>query len=226
MTYPIPTIVHIMAGSILLLAGAVALLSKKGGKTHRFAGNLFFVFIIINSIGGAYMAYLAPRMLSVVFGVLAFYLAASSWLTVKNIGASTKVLQFLLFGVALIDGGVGIYLGGEAADAASGTIYEGASGAYYFFGSVALLAVALDLRMFIYGGVSGAHRIIRHLWRMCFAFLLATMAIFSGQQQVFPAFIRDLNILSIPTLLVFLSLIYWVLKVKFSKKMVCLLKNP
>lgn len=226
MTYPIQTIVHITAGSILLLAGAVALLSKKGEKTHKFSGNLFFFFIIINSIGGAYMAFLAPRMLSVVFGVLAFYLAASSWLTVKSIGAPTKILQFALFGVALIDGALGIYLGGQAAAAPSGTIYEGASGAYYFFGSVALLGALLDLRMFIYGGVFGIHRIIRHLWRMCFALLLATIAIFLGQQQVFPAYIRDLNILSIPTLLVFLSLIYWVLKVKFSKKMVYLLKNP
>ncbi len=226
MTYPIPTIIHIIAGGILLLAGAVALLSKKGGKTHKFAGNLFFVFIIINSIGGAYMAFLAPRMLSVVFGVLAFYLAASSWLTVKSVGAPTKILQLSLFCVALIDGGVGVYLGCEAAAAASGTIYEGASGAYYFFGSVSLFAALLDLRMFIYGGVHGVHRIIRHLWRMCFAFILATIALFLGQQQVFPVYIREMNILPIPTLLVFLSLIYWVLKVKFSKKPVYHIKNP
>lgn len=93
-------------------------------------------------------------------------------------------------------------------------------------GSILLLAASLDLRMFIYGGAHGVHRIIRHLWRMCFAFILATIAIFLGQQQVFPVYIREMNILPIPTLLVFLSLIYWVLKVKFSKKPVYLLKNP
>lgn len=32
-------------------------------------------------------------------------------------------------------------------------------------GSILLLAASLDLRMFIYGGAHGVHRIIRHLWR-------------------------------------------------------------
>lgn len=226
MNYSPQASIHILAGSIGLLAGAVALMSKKGGNTHKLSGNLFFIFMLINSIGGAYMALMAPRMLSVVFGVLAFYLAATSWLTVKNIGAPQKLLQFLLLGVALADGIAGIYWGMQAANSESGTIYGGASGAYYVFGSIALLAAALDIKMFIYGGVFGAHRIIRHLWRMCFAFLLATIAIFLGQQQVFPPYIRNLNILPIPTLLVLLSLIYWILRVKFSKKMVYILKNP
>lgn len=226
MIYPNQTIIHIVAGSIVVLSGAVSLSSRKGGKIHKFSGNLFFVFMLINSIGGAYMAFMAPRMLSVVFGVLAFYLSATSWLTIKGISAPTKILQYTLFFVALADAAVALYLGREASYAPSGTIYGGASGAYYFFGSVALLAACLDLRLFVYGGVYGAHRIIRHLWRMCFAFLLATIAIFLGQQQVFPVYIREMKILPIPTLLVFLSLIYWMLKVKFSKKSVYLLKNP
>src|ERR1700737_1212187 len=47
---------------------------------------------------------------------------------------------------------------------------------YFVFGSVALLAAALDVGMFIRGGVSGVHRIARHLWRMCFAMLITTIS--------------------------------------------------
>src|SRR6185436_14086230 len=37
----------------------------------------------------------------------------------------------------------------------------------FVFGGVALLAAALDLRMITRGGVVGAQRLARHLWRMC-----------------------------------------------------------
>jgi len=33
-----------------------------------------------------------------------------------------------------------------------------------------LLAAAGDIRMLVRGGVFGAKRIVRHLWRMCFGF--------------------------------------------------------
>ena len=42
----------------------------------------------------------------------------------------------------------------------------------FVFGFLALLCAAGDVRMLLRGGVFGAHRIVRNLWRMCFALLI------------------------------------------------------
>jgi hypothetical protein len=68
------------------------------------------------------------------------------------------------------------------------------------------------------GGVSGAQRIVRHLWRMSFALFFATGSFFLGQQQVFPAFIRNANVLFIPALLPLVLMMFWVVRVAFARK--------
>jgi len=50
--------------------------------------------------------------------------------------------------------------------------------------------------MLLHGGVSGAKRIVRHLWRMSFAFWIAAFSFLLGQQKVMPAYIRGLKLLS------------------------------
>ena len=51
-------------------------------------------------------------------------------------------------------------------------------GMILFMGSVCLLAAAEDVRMLVRGGVFGAQRIARHLWRMCFGLFIAAETFF------------------------------------------------
>src|SRR6267143_3522016 len=90
------------------------------------------------------------------------------------------------------------------------------TGMYFFMGSVMLLAAAGDIRMLVRGGVFGAKRIVRHLWRMCFGFFIATGSFFLGQQQVFPAWLRGSSVLFIPALLPLVLLIFWLFRVRFT----------
>ena len=87
----------------------------------------------------------------------------------------------------------------------------------FFFGAILLLATAGDIRMLARGGISGRQRITRHLWRMCYGLFIATGSFFLGQQQVFPAFLRGSIYLTLPALLPLPLLIYWFLRVRFSK---------
>ena len=57
-------------------------------------------------------------------------------------------------------------------------------------GSVMLLAAAGDVRMLVRGGVLGAKRIARHLWRMCFGLFIAAGSFFLGPSN------RPLRLLS------------------------------
>ena len=63
----------------------------------------------------------------------------------------------------------------------------------------------------------GRQRITRHLWRMCYGLFIATGSFFLGQQQVFPAFLRGTIFLTLLALLPLPLLIYWLLRVRFSK---------
>src|SRR2546427_212012 len=83
-------------------------------------------------------------------------------------------------------------------------------------GSVMLLAAAGDIRMLVRGGVFGAKRIVRHLWRMCFGLFVATGSFFLGQQQVFPARLRGSPALFVPALLPLALLIFWLFRVWFT----------
>jgi hypothetical protein len=58
--------------------------------------------------------------------------------------------------------------------------------------------------------------IVRHLWRMCFGFFIATGSFFLGQQQVFPAWLRGSIVLFIPALLPLVLLIFWLFRVRFT----------
>jgi len=78
------------------------------------------------------------------------------------------------------------------------------AGPYFFPGSVALVAAGGDVRTLLRGGISGAQRIARHLWRMGFGLFIASASIFLARQQIFPALLRTTGVLYF---LSFLSLI-------------------
>ena len=90
------------------------------------------------------------------------------------------------------------------------------SAPYFIFGSVALLSAAEDVRMLAHGGLSGAKRIVRHLWRMSIAFFIAAASFFLGQQKVMPAYMRGSKLLIVPPLLILIVLIYWLCRMWFT----------
>jgi hypothetical protein len=71
----------------------------------------------------------------------------------------------------------------------------------------------INLRMIRRGGVIGAQRLTRHLWRMCTGLFIAVGSFFLGQPQVFPVAVRNSGLLVVPTLLVIVSLGYWLFRV-------------
>ena len=87
---------------------------------------------------------------------------------------------------------------------------------YFIFGSLALLSAAGDVRMLAPRGVSGTKPIVRHLWRVSFAFLIAAFSFFLGQQKVMPAYIRGSKLLFVPPLLILIMLIYWLCRIRQS----------
>jgi hypothetical protein len=90
------------------------------------------------------------------------------------------------------------------------------AGGYFFFGVLAVLCAAGDVRMLL-RGLSERQRLLRHLWRMCFGWFIATVSFFLGQQQVFPRWLRGSPVLVALAFLPLLLLVFWFTRVRTSK---------
>ncbi|HEY4548553.1 MAG TPA: hypothetical protein VIG90_19305 [Pedomonas sp.] len=212
------TVLHIIAGLLALLSGAVALVALKGGKLHRKSGTVFVYTMLFMSGTGAVLATMVPDRLSVIAGLLTFYLVVTALLAVQPLGATSRKAHVGALLVALATGVIGFYFGYEAQVSGTGVKDGQPTPVYFVFGSVALLAAMLDIRMLRAGGLQGVQRLTRHLWRMCFALLIACASFFLGQAQVFPEPMRILPLLAAPVLLVLLILIYWLVRVRWPLK--------
>jgi uncharacterized membrane protein len=210
-------LVHIWAALAGILFGWAALYSRKGSRLHRLSGTVFFISMLGMSSSAAYVAaFVKPDMTNVVMGVFVFYLVATAWLTIRRKDGEIGLLEFALLAVALADGTAGLIFGREAMNSATGLKDGHSATGYFVLGSLVLLYAASDVRMLIRGGVSGAQRIARHLWRMCFALLIATASLFLGQPRLFPEPIRASKLLFVPVIAVIVSMIYWLIRVRFS----------
>jgi uncharacterized membrane protein YozB (DUF420 family) len=209
-------VLHICAAVITVPSGWAALIFRKGSRRHRAAGNAFFISMVIMSASGAYMGFMKQQTINVVVGVLTFYLVATAWAAVKRKEGETGLFEFAAMLVASTVGASGLIFGSQAANSATGLKDGFPAVGYFVFGSVALFSAAGDVRMFLRGGVSGRQRIARHLWRMCFALLIAALSLFLGKQQHFPEAIRKTHLLNVPIILIAVSMIFWLVRVRFS----------
>ena len=210
-------IFHICAGITGILSGAAAMTFRKGSRWHGLAGNVFFVAMLVLGSSAVYLALLKHQMNNVFGGILACYLVATAWSTAKRRDGETSVFDWGALVVALAMGVRILAYGIEAAKSPKGSISGVPAGMFFFLGSVAVLAAAGDIRMLVRGGVFGAKRVVRHLWRMCFSFFIATGSFFLGQQKVFPASWRGAAVWFVPALLPLVLMIFWVFRVWFSK---------
>jgi hypothetical protein len=106
--------------------------------------------------------------------------------------------------------------GVEAASSPTGSKAGLPAGIYFFLGSVALLSATGDIRMIVRGGVTGAQRIARHLWRMSFALFVASASIFIARPQLFPAILRRTHVLLLLGILPLILMTFWLFRVRFT----------
>lgn len=213
-------VVHIVAGGIGLLAGYFALYSVKGAVRHRKAGMLFVYAMLIVCIAGTTIAAVrnvAPS-LNIPAAVLTSYLVITSLLTVRRSPTPSRWLDLGLMVVAIVVGLTSLTFGFEAIASPDGKGRDGMPAfPFFMFGVVGTLAAGLDLRMMRSGGLKGASRLARHLWRMSFALFIAALSFFIGQAKVIPEPIRIMPILALPVLAVLVTMFYWLWRVRIRR---------
>lgn len=181
------------------------------------------------AVGAVYLAIVKHQLNNIGGGIITFYLIGTAWLTARRKEGETSSLDWaaLLIPLTL---GVLTWMGGIKVVRSGATSQDGVPvGMTFFMGSICLLAAGGDVRMLLRGGVLGARRIARHLWRMCFGLFIASGSFFMGPnnrplrllrtvglgQHLSPALFST-NFYLVLTIAPLVLLIFWLLRVRFT----------
>jgi len=171
-------IVHATAGSIALLLGIIALISKKGDKVHRQAGKIFtflLVIIVLTALSGVFVFGRNPFLL--VITVLSAYYGFSGYRILLTKSNKPKFIDILVAILSLISVSYFLY-------------YLKNNGMYWspviIYSTVGALIAIISydfIRYFISAIKYGRLWMYEHIFKMIGAFT-ALLAAFSG--TVFP----------------------------------------
>jgi hypothetical protein len=230
MAYSPILFIHILAGSVGLLSGTAAIVFRKGSPGHVLAGKIFVAAMLTMAVGATYLGIVKHQPGNVGGGILTFYLIGTAWLTARRRDGETSRWDWVAFLIPLALGiftwmtAIRIVRGGASSE---GGVPVGMT---FFMGTIMLLAAAGDLRMLVRGGLFGARRIARHLWRMCFGLFIASGSFFLGPSnrplrllsrvglgQHLPAVLFSTALYLVLTLLPLILLIFWLIRVRFAK---------
>lgn len=209
-------LLHISGGLVGLLSGAAAIVFRKGSRSHEIAGRIFVVSMLVMSAAATSLAIVKHQSGNILGGIFTFYLVLTAWLTARRKDAKPGIFDWAALVVAAP---IGAFVLTEALKKALGIVPPDGvpTGMNFFLGSVILLAAAGDIRMLKRGGIFGRQRIVRHLWRMCFGFFIATGSFFLSQVfKLFPGLSAERTTLIIPGVLPLLLLIYWLVRIRFT----------
>jgi uncharacterized membrane protein len=213
MIKPIFLPIHIAAGIAAILLGVIAVAVRKGGRAHLAAGMWFAVAMIVLGVTASILEpFRSPTPGSPITGLFVCYFVATSWVSARRRDGRTGKFEMLAAAVALGTGAVMIWAGVTGRS----TTPVG-SGPVFILAGLCLTAGLLDLRVVLRKRLTAGERIRRHLWRMCFAFFIATGSFFVGQQKVMPAAVRGSPVLFVLAFAPFAVMLFWLVRLRFAK---------
>lgn len=211
-------IFHASAGAVTLIAGATALIARKGERLHRMAGTVFFVAIVLAAASAVYLGFAAGEVLNAMAGLLTLYFIITAWATVQRPERQSGWFEIGAFVFAAAGAAMTFYFAYDSVQ--KGTALLGGIPFYGFSGVAAACALA-DLSVILRRGLGGRQRIARHLWRMCLGFFVAVGSFFPGQLPFFPEWVQDIEpfiLLFVPAFSVFGVMLVWLGIVLFTRR--------
>ena len=202
--------IHIAAGGLALVLGAVALSVKKGGTVHRRGGLLFVYAMLIMGTSAAILG-------NVGGGLMAIYFVVTAWTTVRPVSPWNRRVNVAALVVVAGLTSLDILGGVKAFNSPRGSLDGVPFAMFFFLAAIMILAAIGDLRIMRFGLPRGGPRLARHLWRMCFALFIAAGSFFSIRERVAKILPEPLTtgpIRMLPILLIFGAMFYWLWRVR------------
>jgi len=225
--------IHIAAGGLAIVLGAVALVVKKGGTIHRRSGLLFVYAMLVMGFSGSILALRnGPADGNLAAGLTIAYFVGTALTTVRPVSPWTRRIHAaalaLVVGLALVSivGGVKAFNGPRLSP--DGVPLRTIGVMSFVFATVMILAAAGDVRILRSGMLRGGPRLARHLWRMCFALFIAAGSFFSIRERVakiLPEPFTSGQMRALPILLLFGAMFYWLWRVRRGRTLPVLVRH-
>ena len=214
--------IHVVAGGLALLLGAVALIVRKGGTIHRRSGMLFVYAMVVMGVTASILEFLqSAAATNLVAAILSMYFVGTAVTTVRPASRWTRAINIVALMVAIglalaaIVGGVRSL---STPGLSSGGVPFRTIGVMSFVLAAALLlSAAGDVRILRSGPLRGGPRLARHLWRMCFALFIAAASFFSIRERVatiLPEPFTSGPLRALPIVLLFGAMFYWLWRLR------------
>lgn len=218
-------VLHIAGGTVALFSGTVAIIARKGGWLHRQAGTVFFLSMLAMAGFAAYLAVVRPgQLVNLFIAVFATYLVVTAWTTVRprndktrlaeQVGLAIAILLCIPFAILIVQVTAGLPLFFKSAVPIKGPVLI----ALYGFSAVLAIAAIGDAKVVFAGGIGGAPRIARHLWRMCLGLTMAAGSAFTnGLPRLLPGPMHVTPIFFLPQFVPLVLLVFWMIRVRLTK---------
>ena len=181
--------IHIAAGGLAIILGAVALSVKKGGNIHRRSGLLFVYAMLVMGVSASILSLLKGRADgNVLAGVLTAYFVGTALTTVRPVSSWTRRINAVALTVAVVLAAGCVFSGVRLINTpgrdSNGVPFRTAGVMSLIIAALLVMAAAGDVRIMRFGMPRGGPRLARHLWRMCFALFIAAGSFFSVRERV------------------------------------------
>jgi uncharacterized membrane protein len=225
--------IHIAAGALAIILGAVALSVKKGGTTHRRSGLLFVYAMLIMAVSASMLSLLKGRGEgNVLAGVLTAYFVGTALTTVRPVSSWTRRINAVALTVAVVLAAGCAFTGARMVNTPghdlNGVPNQTAGMMSLIIGVLLVMAAAGDVRIMRFGMPRGGPRLARHLWRMCFALFIAAGSFFSLRERVahvLPQPFTSGPMRALPIVLLFGAMFYWLWRVRGRGTLPMLLRH-
>jgi uncharacterized membrane protein len=214
--------IHIAAGGLAIVLGAVALSVKKGGTIHRRSGLLFVYAMLIMAVSASILSIVKGRADgNVLASVLAAYFVGTALTSVRPVSSWTRRINAVALTVAVVLAASCAFNGARMINTPgldlNGVPNQTAGMMSLIIGVLLVMAAAGDVRVMRFGIPRGGPRLARHLWRMCFALFIAAGSFFSLEERVakiLPEPFTTGPMRALPIVLLFGAMFYWLWRVR------------
>ena len=191
---------HIIAGTVSLLAAALAVVSGKGKKVHILAGRTYFWGMFLIFITAIPMSIVSSNIFLFLVAIFSFYLAYAGMRFARNRTGIANTFDWAAVGLMILSG---------IAMWCLATLYfinnNTQSITLTVFGFIAISLGYADLRSYRNKSAIGKQRIARHLTNMLAGTIAVITAVLVTNVNIEPVFILWI----LPTIIITPIIFWW-----------------
>ncbi|GAB4454354.1 MAG: hypothetical protein OHK0036_17820 [Bacteroidia bacterium] len=209
-------ILHIVGGSLGLLTGMMNILQKKGNKTHKLIGKIFYFSMLTAGISSLALACLHPNYFLFMVGVFTLYMVSSGQLYLKHKqhnSLDTKRIEWTITILMLLSGLLFVGIGFLT------LMKSNLFGLVFItFGTLGLVFVRQGFRNYKDKATIKNYWLIGHLQRMTGSFIAALTAFLVVNAKYFPDQIPGFAYWLLPTVILTPLIIKWSRQYEIKKE--------